>query len=146
MTEKNLRGREFLVFPHCAYCTLQKFGESNFFLTKEEITKKLIWRNIFLMRQILLPQSFFANFPSNQRFTKELYSILVWRKKFSVDGSEFLVFLHCALVITQNSHSLGNISSNQFIAQLFFVKNLIDFTNIFAKTKITLSRNRFTMH
>ena len=27
--------------------------------------------------------SFFANFPSNQHFTKELYSKLIWRKKFA---------------------------------------------------------------
>ena len=31
---------------------------------------------------ISLPR-FFRNFPSNQRFTKELYSKLIWRKKFA---------------------------------------------------------------
>ena len=41
--------------------------------------------------------SFFANFPSNQRFTKELYSKLIWRKK-NLGGSKILVFRQYAIL------------------------------------------------
>ena len=36
---------------------------------------------------------FLAKIPSNQRFTKELYYELIWRKK-NLCGGEFLVFPH----------------------------------------------------
>ena len=70
-----------------------KFGSANFETACSETDE-----SICTTRYQTLYHSFLAKFPSNQRFTKELYSKLIWRKKIWVawQRSEFLVFLNCA--------------------------------------------------
>ena len=44
---------------------------------------------------MIFPQcNFFAKIPSNELFTEEFYTKLIWRENW--DGSEFHVFPHCA--------------------------------------------------
>ena len=60
---------------------------------------------------------FLAIFPSNQRFTKELYCKSIWRKKLR--GSEFLVFPHFD-VLTWRVWKFHN-----FLSFRFYVKSIL---------------------
>ena len=76
-------------------------------------------------RNLLPCHSFLAIFPSNQSFTKVLYCKLIWRKIFSMAGSEFLVFPHCVV----RSVEIAEIYSHAFLGKNFvkvsFTKELI---------------------
>ena len=113
----------------------QLLSFSNFF--SENVDS--IWRkNVDFSVKIVNVFHSVAKIPSNQLFTKEAYSKLVWRKKLCV--SKFLAFPHCALITVREDEKSTLTNNTMISSKQFFISFYSNaFTKFLPKSVIVIN-------